>query len=116
MTFMVMHAHKEGNFSHHVNDHEHALYIVKGTVTINGETYPAKKMIVFKDDSAIEVQHSIDAVFALIGGKAFPEPRFIWWNLVSSDQAKIEMAKRQWKERTFPQVPGEDDIIPLPEN
>lgn len=116
MTFMVMHAHKEGGFSHYENGHEHALYVVKGSLTINGETYTAKKMIVFKDDAAIEVQHSADAVFALIGGKAFPEPRFIWWNLVSSDQTKIELAKKQWKERTFPQVPGEDDIIPLPEN
>lgn len=116
MTFMVMRAHKAGLFSHQELGHEHALYIVRGTVSIGDETYSAKKMIVFKDDSAIEVQHSEDAIFALIGGKAFPEPRYIWWNLVSSDQAKIEMAKKQWKDRTFPQVPGEDDIIPLPEN
>jgi redox-sensitive bicupin YhaK (pirin superfamily) len=116
MTFMVMQAHKSGTFTHHEAGHEHAIYVVKGTVTVSGETYTAKKMIVFKDDSAIEVQHSTDAVFALIGGKAFSEPRYIWWNLVSSDQEKIEMAKRQWKEKTFPQVPGEDDIIPLPEN
>ena len=42
--------------------------------------------------------------------------RHIWWNFVSSSRARIEQAKRDWKERRFPPVPGETEFIPLPDS
>lgn len=114
MTFVVVNGKKMGKFSHTHAGHEHALYIVKGSLSLNGENYSETQMIVFKADSAIEVEHSADAVFALIGGEAFPEPRFIWWNLVSSSQEKISKAKESWAEGSFPNVPGDHERIPLP--
>jgi len=42
--------------------------------------------------------------------------RHIWWNFVSSSNARIEQAKRDWKEGRFPKVPGDEiESIPLPE-
>ena len=35
--------------------------------------------------------------------------------LLSSSKARIEQAKRDWKEGRFPKVPGETEFIPLPE-
>ena len=58
---------------------------------------------------------SLGAVM-LIGGAPVDGERHIWWNFVSSSSARIEQAKRDWKEGRFPKVP-EDEIesIPLPE-
>jgi len=72
-------------------------------------------MIVMLGDSGMELKHSKDVVLALFGGEVFPEPRYIWWNLVSSSKDKIELAKKSWIDGTFPMVPGDEDKIPLPE-
>jgi Pirin C-terminal cupin domain len=37
------------------------------------------------------------------------------WNFVSNFIERIEQAKRDWKEGRFPKVPGETELIPLPE-
>jgi redox-sensitive bicupin YhaK (pirin superfamily) len=116
MIFAVVTGKKKGTFSHEFTGHDHALYIVKGSITVDGKKFNETQMIVFKRDSVIEVEHSEDALFSLIGGEAFPEPRFIWWNLVSSSQEKIDKAKAAWANGTFPNVPGDHERIPLPEN
>lgn len=116
MTFVVLTAKKKGTFTHTHAGHEHALYIVKGSLTIDGKTFNQTQMIVFKKNSSIVVEHAEDAVFALIGGEAFPEPRLIWWNLVSTSQEKIDKAKEAWAKGTFPNVPGDHERIPLPDD
>ncbi|HBN51304.1 MAG TPA: hypothetical protein DD465_19505, partial [Thalassospira sp.] len=40
--------------------------------------------------------------------------RHIWWNFVSSSRERIDKAKADWAAGRFPQIKGEDDIIPLP--
>ncbi len=71
-------------------------------------------MVVFEKDSSLELQFSGDALFALVGGKTFPEHRYIWWNLVSSSRERIEAAKIAWTNGTFPLVPGDHEKIPAP--
>lgn len=115
LIFMVMRGFKAGSFSFEEKGHEHALYVVKGEITLNGTTYKEGQMVVMQEDSAIELEHSKDALFVLIGGEVFPGPRYIWWNLVSSSKEKIEQAKKAWREGTFPMVPGDDEKIPLPD-
>lgn len=114
MTFMVMTAEEEGTFSFKKDGHENALYVVKGHLTIGDQRVEPDHLVVFKKNSEIEVNHSPDALFALIGGEAFPEPRYIWWNLVSSDPRKIVQAKKDWDEGNFPMVPGDPEKIPSP--
>jgi hypothetical protein len=41
-------------------------------------------------------------------------PRHIWWNFVSSSEARIERAKQDWAEMRMGTVPGDDEFIPLP--
>jgi hypothetical protein len=51
----------------------------------------------------------------LLGG-ANIGPRFIWWNLVSSRQERIEQAKADWKSGRMQLPPDDsDEFIPLPE-
>ena len=44
-------------------------------------------------------------------------PRFIWWNLVSSRQERIEQAKADWKAGRMTLPPDDNgEFIPLPED
>jgi redox-sensitive bicupin YhaK (pirin superfamily) len=114
MIFMVARATKEGKFIHNAQGQELAVYIVKGSVKIENETYREHQMIVFNEGSDLDFIHSADALFAVVGGEPFQEPRYIWWNLVSSSQEKIEAAKKAWSDGSFPQVPDDNEKIPLP--
>lgn len=116
MIFLVMRGKLAGEMSLEASAFERGLYVVKGSVKINDVNYHAGQLIVFDPGSAIHFTHSQDALLALIGGTPFPEKRFIWWNFVSSSEAKIERAKRAWENRTFPQVPDDPEFIPLPAN
>jgi hypothetical protein len=49
-----------------------------------------------------------------MGGEPFSEPRHLYWNFVSSSAERIEQAKTDWRERRFPEVPGEEEFISLP--
>jgi hypothetical protein len=51
----------------------------------------------------------------LLGGAGMEEPRYIWWNFVSSSLERIEQAKADWKDGKFKTVPGETEFIPLPD-
>jgi redox-sensitive bicupin YhaK (pirin superfamily) len=53
------------------------------------------------------------ARIVVVGGAALG-PRHIWWNFVSSSEARIERAKRDWAEMKLGTVPGDDEFIPLP--
>ncbi|MBO9666218.1 MAG: pirin family protein [Bdellovibrio sp.] len=95
---------------------EIAFYIVKGSLRVGEKNIPPDDFVVLEQGSPLHVSASEDSQFIVLGGTPFPEPRHIFWNYVSSSKDKIEVAKRQWQDKTFPQVPGELDIIPLPEN
>jgi hypothetical protein len=97
-------------------DHEErAVYVVRGFVEMAGERYQAGQMIVLRPDSAVSVQASDDAHIMLVGGARMEASRQIWWNFVASSKARIEQAKRDWREGHFDPVPGETEFIPLPD-
>lgn len=114
MIFLLTKAYAFGKLALPANGFELAVYIVKGTVKIEDKEFGETKMIVFENASDIELEHSSDAVFAILGGETFPEKRYIWWNLVSSSEEKIAAARKSWDEDTFPMVPGDPDKIPSP--
>jgi redox-sensitive bicupin YhaK (pirin superfamily) len=116
MTFLVCQSHEKGTF--HVpgmSGHEYALYVVSGKLDVNQTTVQQHEMIVFEQNSEIEAHFDENSLFVLIGGEVFLEPRYIFWNFVSSNKEKIEKAKVAWSNGTFPQVPGDHDNAPLPE-
>jgi len=100
---------------------DRALYILKGDVTIDGEEYSAGRMIIFKRESKPNIRAISPLRAMLLGGEPLDE-RFIWWNLVSTSEARIEKAKRDWtasagagfKNSVFSLPPGEEEFIPLP--
>jgi redox-sensitive bicupin YhaK (pirin superfamily) len=72
-------------------------------------------MLVFTPNTSAVLRAESDARVVLLGGAAMDGPRHIWWNFVSSAPERIEQAKRDWKDRRFPLVPGDEiDFTPLP--
>ncbi|MCA8931375.1 MAG: pirin family protein, partial [Rhodospirillaceae bacterium] len=76
---------------------ERALYIVSGRIAIAGEGYDAGALLVLRPGETAVVAAEADARLLLVGGTAFPEPRYIWWNFVSSSKERIDQAKADWQ-------------------
>jgi redox-sensitive bicupin YhaK (pirin superfamily) len=99
------------------DDHEErALYVVEGTLSCDQARVNAGTMATLSPGSAPVLRAETKTRVMLLGGAPMDGPRHIWWNFVSSSEARIEKAKRDWKDGRFPKVPGDDaEFIPLPE-
>ncbi len=93
---------------------ERAFYLIDGAVTVDGQHFGPTELVILKPHAEIVLVSERGARLVLIGGEPFPEPRFIYWNFVSSRADRIEQAKADWRERRFAAVPGEHEFIPLP--
>ena len=95
---------------------ERAAYVIDGAVRVGEESAEPGRMLVFAKGAEVALHATADARIVLIGGAPIDGERHIWWNFVSSSSARIEQAKRDWKEGRFPKVPGDEiESIPLPE-
>lgn len=95
---------------------ERAAYVVSGTVACGNERADRGRMLVFTPGVKATLRALSDARVALVGGAPIDGERYIFWNFVSSSQARIEQAKRDWREGRFPKVPGDErEFIPVPE-
>lgn len=93
---------------------ESALYILEGSITSDGNIFGTKQILIAKDSKLCEFEIAENTTLYIFGGEAFPEERFIYWNFVSSTRERIEKAKTDWTNQTFPKVPGETEFVPLP--
>ena len=97
---------------------EVAMYVLDGTVNIDGNTFGGKQLLIAKNATLCEFEMSENTTVYLIGGEPFNEERFIFWNFVNSDKEIIEQAKINWYNQNhdaFPLVPGdEEEFVPLP--
>jgi redox-sensitive bicupin YhaK (pirin superfamily) len=93
---------------------ESAFFLIEGTLRVDGQNYTGPGLLHFKFDSIIEFDAQTRAEGLLLGGDPLPEHRTIWWNFVSSEPEKIALAKKKWREQSFPKIPDETDFIPLP--
>jgi len=98
---------------------ERGLYIVAGTIEIDGQQFGPEQLLVLRPDKAVTVTNPgpASARLVLIGGETMDGPRYIWWNFVSSRKERIEQAQAEWKAARFDSVPGDaDEFIPLPDS
>jgi redox-sensitive bicupin YhaK (pirin superfamily) len=94
---------------------ERAVYIVSGRVDVGGSAYGEGTLVVLRGGVTVPLTAETEARVIVIGGTSIG-PRHIWWNFVSSSEARIERAKRDWAEMRMGSVPGDDEFIPLPTN
>lgn len=115
LVLTVIQAKKNFNFDLIMPGFELAVYMLTGTCEVGNERIDEHQMIIIPPGEEVKVQAQEGAHLIVWGGEPFSTPRHIWWNLVSSSEDKIEAIKKQWREGTFPMVPGETEFIPLPE-
>ncbi len=93
---------------------EMAVYTVAQALTLDDEALPAQTMAMLTGATRIANEGDAPARFVVIGGEPLDGPRFIWWNFVSSDKARITRAGQDWADARFANVPGETERIELP--
>jgi redox-sensitive bicupin YhaK (pirin superfamily) len=91
---------------------ELAIYVLSGTVQLNGELVPEFYLAVLDEKSTITSDQG--AHLMLLGGEPLSGERFILWNFVASSREKVRAAGERWDRNEFALVEGETDWIPLP--
>ena len=93
---------------------ERAAYVASGSVTVDGRTFDAGRMLVFAPGETIVFEAVSPAIVMLLGGDPIGE-RFIEWNFVSSSRARIDRAKDDWRAGRMKLPVGDDaEFVPLP--
>ena len=94
-------------------DQECMVYVLDGSVTIEGTPYEAGDVIILEDEQCIN--STSHCRLLMLGGEEWPEVPILEWNFVSFDRERIEKAKDDWREQRFPKIPGDDnEFTPLP--
>lgn len=93
---------------------ESGLYILEGSIRSGEHTFGPKQLLVSQEPQLCGFVLAPHSTVFIFGGEAFPEPRHIHWNFVSSDLERLEQAKADWYHDRFPAVPGETARVPLP--
>jgi hypothetical protein len=93
---------------------ERAAYLVEGEVEVEGQSFRAGRMLVFKAGQPVLFRAATQATVMLLGGEPVGE-RFIEWNFVSSSKERMEQAKADWRAGRM-KLPDRDrdEFIPLP--
>lgn len=94
---------------------ERAVYPVDEAIEVDGAAVPPRTMAFLATDSDATVVAPAGARYVVIGGAPLDGRRFMWWNFVSSSRERIERAKDDWRAQRMGQVPGETELVPLPE-
>jgi redox-sensitive bicupin YhaK (pirin superfamily) len=95
---------------------ERGIYIARGSLELNGQTFHAGQMLVFAKGDEPVLLAKEPATLMLLGGEPLGE-RFIWWNFVSSRRERIEQAKEDWKQGRILLPPNDNkEFIPLPQD
>ena len=95
---------------------ERAVYCALGEASLERMPLEPQRLYILKPGIAATLRSEHGGRVMLCGGDAFTTPRHVWWNFVSSRRDRIEEAKRAWKAREFPPVPGDDaERIEIPE-
>lgn len=101
-----------------VIDDEHeqrAVYVAEGTLAL-GDTAIEVGTLVVLSPGEVRLVARTDARAMIVGGAPLDGPRHMWWNYVTSDPARIERAKLDWKHGAFGTIPGDmRERVPLPE-
>ena len=94
---------------------EIAFVVTEGSIVDEGEEVLAGQMLISKTENECCVDLAAGTRLLLFGGEPLPEERFLLWNFASSSKERLQKAKKDWQNRRFPRVPGDQTYIPFPE-
>lgn len=93
---------------------EIGICIVEGGIEACGVAVEKGNIVVSKVEDTCNTLLKSNSHVLLFGGVPFEEERHIYWNFVSSSREKIEKAKTDWENKTFPLMKEDTSYIPLP--
>ncbi len=93
---------------------EVGICIVEGSIEACGDTIHKGNIVVSKVEDTCKINLRPNTHLLLFGGEPFPEERHIYWNFVSSSKERIERAKTDWAQKTFPMMQDDKTYVPLP--
>jgi redox-sensitive bicupin YhaK (pirin superfamily) len=93
---------------------QRGVYVVSGTVVVDGSRHGAGRLIVLRDGVSATLTATVTAKLMMIGGAPLGGERYIWWNFVASTVEQIEAAKLAWSENRFAAVPGDEERMSMP--
>ena len=91
-----------------------AFQSVTEGIIVDGEKLSQHRLAILSPEKEIIISADTKAHCMIIGGEPVGK-RYKWWNFVSSNSERIEIAKQDWQKGNFGTVPGETEFIPLPE-
>lgn len=91
-----------------------AVYVVAGQLDVGGQAVEAGEMAVLARRE-VNLDAATASLVMVLGGEDLG-PRNMYWNFVHTSGARIEQAKRDWRDGNFAAVPGDDEYIPLPDS
>ena len=95
---------------------ERAVMLVGGEAELGGQRLDEFGLYLLKPGYEAKLSSGSGGRIMLMGGQAFTNSRFVFWNFVSSSRDRINQAKEDWKKLRFPLIPGDDqEFIPIPE-
>jgi redox-sensitive bicupin YhaK (pirin superfamily) len=93
---------------------ELAFVIARGSITSKGEKVEAGNMLISTSAEVDDVFLEEGTQILLIGGEKLPEEHFLLWNFVSHSKDRLQLAKDEWINNSFPKVPGDKTYVPFP--
>ena len=93
---------------------ERAAYSVDAPLVIDGTAVPACTLAALNPGADAAIVAPRGARYVIIGGEPLDGRRILYWNFVSSSEARIEQAKADWQAQRMGEIPGEHEFIPLP--
>lgn len=93
---------------------EIGIVVVEGAVISEEHKVEKGQMLISAAENQCSLKMDSGTRLLLFGGEPLPEPRYLYWNFVSSSKEKLEKAKKDWVEKRFPKVINDETYIPLP--
>lgn len=88
--------------------------VVSGSVAAGDARHEPGRLLVYARAADCTLELAAGTHLLVFGGEPLPEERFIDWNFVASDRAKIAAAVERWRARDFEMIPGEASYVPYP--
>ncbi|WP_222984171.1 pirin family protein [Flagellimonas meishanensis] len=93
---------------------EIGICIVDGVIEACEEVIGKGHILVSKVEDTCKIILKPNTHLLLFGGEPLSEERHIYWNFVSSSKERIETAKRDWRDKSFPMMGQDETYVPLP--
>ena len=92
---------------------EAAVYVISGKISVADTEYGAGQFVLFEEQD-MGFSFLAPGRVVMLGGQKFEKTPYLKWNFVSFNKDRIDQAVDDWRERRFPDIPGDNkEFIPF---